>query len=223
MAINTGDYMTSTLASCCAKFFNWDYDDCTGNHPDDCVADLFYPDWDGGSGSCIADGNEPAYMNTNSYIYFFNTKTDCCKTFYNWDYSNCVGIVAGADAATNSLYYPDWDDAAHICKSDGNQPQYMSLYPTLWMHTTLEKCCKLNYGWNYDNCMGGDTPVPDTPDVVATVQYYMVWGSVGKCVQDCDVGAGPNCGGKANFWDELFDSRSSCCTNMNWWNTNCDK
>jgi len=45
MTINTADYMTSTLAACCTKFFNWDYDECTGNHPNECVPALYYPDW----------------------------------------------------------------------------------------------------------------------------------------------------------------------------------
>jgi hypothetical protein len=162
-------------------------------------------------------------MNTNPHIYFFNNLPDCCKTFYNWDYNNCVGSTPSANAVTNSLYYPDWTDPANICKSDGNQPQYMNLYPDLWMHTTLEKCCKQNYGWNYNECMGGGVPAPAPVVVVVNAKYYMVWGNVGKCVQDCDLGAGPNCGGRANFWDQMFDTRSKCCEKMNWWNSNCNK
>jgi hypothetical protein len=119
MSINTADYMSSTLAACCKKWFSWDFDKCTGSHPDDCTKHLYYPDWQGGSLTCIADGNEPAYMNTNAHIYFFNTLQDCCKAFYFWDYNNCAGTAA--NDATNSLYYPDWEDANHICKADGNR------------------------------------------------------------------------------------------------------
>ena len=219
MTINTGDYMTSTLHACCTKWFSWDFDNCIGSHPDDCTKHLYYPDWHGGSGKCVADGDEPAYMNTNSHFYFFNNLEDCCKAFYLWDYSNCAGVVA--DDETDSLYYPDWGDSAHICKSDGNQPAYMSQNPSSWMFSTLEKCCKQHYWWNYDECMGGGVPAP-SPSVVADAKYYMVWGSTSKCVQDCAVGAGPDCGGKANFWDQLFDSQSQCCEEMNWWNSNCN-
>jgi len=73
MSINTADYMSSTLAACCTKWFTWDVDKCIGSHPDDCTEHLYYPDWQGRSHKCVADGNEPAYMNTNSHIYFFNT------------------------------------------------------------------------------------------------------------------------------------------------------
>jgi len=95
--------MTSTLAACCTKFFSWNYKKCIGNHPNDCAATLFYPDWEGGSGKCVADGKEPAYMNTNSQYYLFNNLPDCCKAFYSWDYYNCVGMTP----ATNPLPSPD--------------------------------------------------------------------------------------------------------------------
>eukprot|EP00984_Skeletonema_dohrnii_P038131 scaffold41013_cov250-Skeletonema_dohrnii-CCMP3373.AAC.1 len=218
MSINTADYMSSTLAACCTKWFSWDVDQCIGSHPDDCTEHLYYPDWQGGSHKCVADGNEPAYMNTNSHIYFFNTLQDCCKAFYLWDYNNCAGTAS--NDATNSLYYPDWEDAApeHICKADGNQPQYMTQHPDYWMFTTLKQCCERHYWWNYDECMRDESPGID----VANAKYYMVWGTTRKCVQDCDVEAGPDCGGRANFWDQLFDSRSICCDEMNWWNTKCD-
>ena len=214
MTINTGDYMTSTLESCCTKWFSWNFDECVGSHPDDCTKHLYYPDWHGGSGKCVADGNEPAYMNTNSEFYFFNNLQDCCRAFYLFDFNNCAGVVA--DDSTD-LYYPDWGDSAHVCKADGNQPMYMTQNPSSWMFSTLEKCCKQHYWWNYDECMGNEEP-----DVVEDAKFYMVWGSTGKCVQDCAVGAGEKCGGRANFWDQLFDSQSQCCSEMNWWNPSCN-
>ena len=95
----------------------------------------------------------------------------------------------------------------------------MTHHPDNWMFTTLQQCCERHYWWNYDECMGDESPSVD----VANAKYYMVWGTTRKCVQDCDVGAGPDCGGRANFWDQLFDSRSICCDEMNWWNAKCDK
>ena len=216
MEANSADFMTSTLASCCAKFFNWDYDKCTGNHPNECVDELYYPDWSGGSGTCINDGKEPAFMTTNGHAYLFNTKGDCCKNFYNWDYNTCVGIVETTPSIT--LFYPDWTDSEHVCKNDGKQPTYMNTSPELWMHETLEACCKQNYNWNYNHCMGGLPPPP-----VANAKYYMVWGTTGKCLRDCDVGSAPDCGGRANFWDQMFETQTICCKEMNWWNKDCDK
>jgi hypothetical protein len=218
--LNTWKQILSTffdiyIGICCAKFFNWEYETCTGNHPNDCVAELYYPDWEGGSGSCINDGNEPSYMNTNSHAFLFNTRQGCCQQFYSWDYNNCVGIVE----TKSSLYYPDWTDSSHVCKNDRKQPTYMNTNPHLWMHDTLESCCKQNYGWNYNNCMREEAP----PNPVANAKYYMIWGSPGGCFADCDVGDGPDCGGRANFWDELFDTRTTCCKEKNWWNQDCDK
>ena len=61
MTKNPGDYLFSTLDSCCSTYFNWNYDTCMGLLPGECARELYYPDWNGSNEKCIADGNEPQY------------------------------------------------------------------------------------------------------------------------------------------------------------------
>ncbi|EED95715.1 hypothetical protein THAPSDRAFT_267963 [Thalassiosira pseudonana CCMP1335] len=58
-------------------------------------------------------------------------------------------------------------------------------------------------------------PSPSSPPVispspVASTQVYMDWVLL-KCVASCE--GPPPCGGKAQVWNELFDSVADCCTN----------
>ncbi|KAL7504512.1 hypothetical protein ACHAXN_005395 [Cyclotella atomus] len=41
-------------------------------------AGLFYPDFSGQNTSCLADGNEPAYMKANPSLWMYTTLSDCC-------------------------------------------------------------------------------------------------------------------------------------------------
>jgi hypothetical protein len=59
-------WLFSMLDKWCTQHFSWNYEYCveTFNHRQ-CVAALYYPDWEGGSNTCQNDGNEPFYMNHN--------------------------------------------------------------------------------------------------------------------------------------------------------------
>ncbi|EJK65039.1 hypothetical protein THAOC_14161, partial [Thalassiosira oceanica] len=95
----------------------------------------------------------------------------------------------------------------------GNEPEYMALNPDSWMHLSKELCCKTNFGWMLSKCLGSSAS--------ATNKWYMVWDGF-KCKKDCAVGTGPSCGGRAESWDELFDTQLACCTKKASWNpTDC--
>ena len=82
----------------------------------------------------------------------------------------------------------------------------MTMNPSQWMHSTQLSCCETNYDWNFASCLAyGSAPSP-TP--AGSAKFYMDW-STSKCVQDCE-GTAP-CGGIAEFWDVLYDSRATCC------------
>ena len=143
-------------------------------------------------------------VTNNPITYLFTQLSDCCKEHYQWNYETCLG---SASTASSGLYYPDYDDSAHICKNDGNAPQYMTNYPSVWMHSTLLDCCNVNYSWNFNACMGSASAGP-------TGKYFISW-SVGKCIED---GGGL---GNAENWDILYDSLIQCCNERNWWNDEC--
>ena len=62
MELNPTSWLSSTLDSCCQKFFGgYNYDICMGRYPpdhDDCNIMLFYPDWEGANAGCTNDGKQ---------------------------------------------------------------------------------------------------------------------------------------------------------------------
>lgn len=83
----------------------------------------------------------------------------------------------------------------------------MSQYATMWMHKTLESCCKTNYNWQLATCMGSSGSSGST-------NWYMDF-NANKCVKDC-VGASP-CGGLAESWDIKYSTQDKCCSERMWW------
>ena len=91
----------------------------------------------------------------------------------------------------------------------------MTNNPTAWMYAAQEDCCDRYYSWNKVKCMG---IVAGAPAASGTSKWYADY-STDKCVKDC-VGAG--CGGIAEPWDILYDTKKSCCTERIWWNDDCE-
>jgi hypothetical protein len=60
MAENPTEWLSSTMESCCQKFFaGYQFEMCMGGYlkdDDDCIQELYYPDWAGSNEGCIADG-----------------------------------------------------------------------------------------------------------------------------------------------------------------------
>jgi len=133
------------------------------------------------------------------------TLNECCERYFGWMVNKCKGTPTGS---SSGLWYPDWAGTDDTCKNDGNEPEYMALNPDSWMHSLKQSCCEANYGWIVNECIGSSAG--------ASNKWFMVWDGY-KCKQDC-VGNGPSCGGHANSWDELFDTRSACCASKAAWN-----
>ena len=111
-----------------------------------------------------------------------------------------------ADAA----FYPDWHGENTGCLNDGNQPDWVTANALYYISDTLEECCIKFYQWNYVECTGLKP---------GTGKWYMQY-STGKCVKDCEDQT--DCGGYAADWDNLWDSKMTCCLKQKWWDvTNC--
>ena len=134
MLANPSYYLSSTMDKCCKTYFGWNYNVCMGNTPGICSRALWYPDWEGSSGGCISDGNEPQYMTNNAVQYMFIQLFDCCSQHYGHSYRLCTFATATLNAG---LYYPDFEGSENICRTGGGQPQYMNYSPSVWMHSTL--------------------------------------------------------------------------------------
>lgn len=84
MAVNPGDWLTSSIKACCEKFFaGYMYEDCMGFYPpdhDDCNKALFYPDWSGSNEGCLGDGTSAFSMLVYFTYYIMHTTSACSLT-----------------------------------------------------------------------------------------------------------------------------------------------
>lgn len=166
---------------------------------------LHYPDWTKSNGGCKTGGGQPEYMTLDPTTWMKATLGECCQQYFGWMLNQCNGASTGS---SSGLWYPDWAGVDDTCKNDGNEPEYMALNHNSWMHSSKQSCCEANYGWILNECLGSSAG--------ASNKWFIVWDEY-TCKQDC-VGNGPSCGGHANSWDELFDTRSACCASNAAWN-----
>ncbi len=212
MAVNPTEWLSSSMEACCKKFFSgYLYDVCMGRYPpdhDDCNFMLFYPDWDGSNKGCIDDGQEPYYMLSNHQYFLSNSREECCKKFYEWDFYTCTGTLP---VAAFGKYYPKWTTTSSTCLNDDEIPTYMLNDQGWYLSTTLRKCCERHFFWDINECMGTSN--------VGSQKWYTDYGAM-TCVKDCE-GASP-CGGIGETWDEFFDDKEECCKEKMWYDVkNC--
>ena len=92
-------------------------------------------------------------MLSNHEFFLSNTREDCCKTFYPWDYFSCAGTTP---PLTQGVYYPDWTGASATatCLNDGNVPAYMLENQDYYLSTTLQQCCERHFHFDVNACLG---------------------------------------------------------------------
>ncbi len=149
-------------------------------------------------------------MLSNHHYFLFNTREECCKKFYGWNYYACVGT---SPVLTNGEYYPDWSgsgSSTSTCLNDNKMPSYMLTNQAWYLSTTLEKCCKRHFSWNVKECLGTSAE--------GSNEWYVRY-EENTCVQDCS-GASP-CGGIADSWQELYSSKAKCCQEKLYWIPKC--
>jgi hypothetical protein len=125
----------------------------------------------------------------------------------------------------HALWYPDWLGEDQGCKADGQQPDYMTRSPDLWMHSTISACCTTNYNWMLSACLENSSqsqvsypaPAPSSPVVGL---FYPDWeGSNEGCLADGNEPAYM----KANPGLWMYNSLSECCdANYEWSLSTCD-
>jgi hypothetical protein len=80
-----------------------------------------------------------------------------------------------------------------------------------FLYTTLDECCEKHYNYRVNECKGLSS--------AGSNKYFVDW-STYKCVKDCDVVDGADCGGLADgFWDLIwtFTTKEECCrTRVSW-------
>ena len=52
---------------------------------------IYYPDWVGGSGTCLQDDQPPLYMQMNPSYWMYNSLEDCCDRYFaGWNKNKCM-------------------------------------------------------------------------------------------------------------------------------------
>jgi hypothetical protein len=113
---------------------------------------------------------------------------------------------ASNSASSTGKYYPDWSRGNDSCSVDDAStpaPEYMRV-SKVWFSDSLEQCCDSYYGYNKVGCMG--------TSATGSEKYYVDW-STHKCMKDCPLGSGTDCGGLSDrdWADEEFPDKKSCC------------
>ena len=158
-------------------------------------------------------GKEPYYMLSNHQYFLSNTREECCKKFYEWNYYSCTGT---RPKMNDGEYYPDWTGASttSTCLNDNKTPEYMLNNQKWYFSKTLRQCCERHFAWEINKCMCNT--------VVGTNKWYVNYDAK-TCVQDC-AGASP-CGGVAESWVSaqggLFGSKKECCDKKLWYESKC--
>jgi hypothetical protein len=76
MDVNPSFYLFSSLDKCCSNHYLWNYNSCVGMLDEQCVKELWYPDWHGDNESCLRNGEEPQYMTENKVSTTHNALTE---------------------------------------------------------------------------------------------------------------------------------------------------
>merc|ERR1711957_300222 len=91
MKVSPTDYMFATYEVCCRTLFGWDVEKCfetsngsssggslfgSSSSSSSSVQGLWYPDWRPSAKSCLNDGNEKPYMQSNPSWYLYATNRE---------------------------------------------------------------------------------------------------------------------------------------------------
>jgi len=225
MAVN--GLLYSSALDCCEFHFKFDLSNCRKNS---LGSALYYPKFDNEIGGCSNDGQQPLYFNRYDG-YLFRSFEECCNTYYPWNVEDCLDTsdhdpcytymeIYDSDYLLHPErgYYPVYDEGDLYCVKDGDPPAYMLAFPEAWTHETLEKCCRANFQFALQECMGhvDEIALNRCPNAIVTLpghtfKWYVLYHS-GKdptCVQDCV--DGPDCGSYSEYHQELYDSYGECC------------
>ena len=166
----------------------------------------FYPDWEGGTNTCLNDGNNPYYMEQGSYLK--TTLEECCDYYYAWNPS-CIEDGGGTPPSGSLKWYVDYQNQKCLqdCPADGATCGGLA---TPWdtLYADEAACCaaklsSLAAGLCQANSLANGT-------YAGTNKWYVDY-QKNKCVQDCATSTA-GCGGIIeDSATSLYASAAACC------------
>ena len=107
----------------------------------------WYPSWDEWPAVCRNDGMHPIFMDENPNDYLFNSKEECCRTWFIFD--TCSDPTESFDSDT-VMFFPD--HSSHGCQMKmASEFEHWDLDE---MYDSLLECCSKHFDYylNFDQC-----------------------------------------------------------------------
>jgi hypothetical protein len=169
----------------------------------------FYPDWTGGSGTCLNDGEEPLYMQKAPSTWLYDSLEECCARYYpGWNEPECLHLTG------TGLWYVDYAELKCVtdCEEGVGGSTCGGLAPPNLedLYANPRECCKAHLQWVYEEFCEADSLGNEC--YVGTGKFYRGKEADEVCVRDCADSSDPTCGGVVDAaWVRLHDDASDCC------------
>lgn len=164
-------------------------------------SNLWYPNFDAHEGNtCVNDGLELLYMQSNPTDYLFSNQEECCNQWYWYDLSCSDDTGSSSVSSSQMKFYPD--QSTGIC---GQKSEFESW--ELDQYDSIEECCSDKLLYNYANCCAAGGGCQST----GTIVYVPDW-STSTCTSKSESSL-------ASYEEHNAHSSSSeCCTLVFGWN-----
>ncbi len=235
MLTDPDSYIFNTREECCDRHYYWNMRECLGDSPEAASlgTDKWYVDWD--TETCIQDciGKSSCGGISNTWVELYSSKQQCCNERLSYK-DDCLGSSDAAGVSVSVVvgsdkWYVDWDIYECVQDCAGESPCGGIAASWEELYSSKDRCCDELLFWKKD-CPGSlpssslsspssSMSSPSSPAVEYSTAKWYVKFSANTCVQDC-YGASP-CGGYAETWDELYDSKAHCCDERLFWVRRC--
>ena len=167
----------------------------------------YYPDWEGGTNTCLNDGNNPYYMEKGSYLK--TTLEECCDYYYAWNPS-CIKDGGGTPPAGSSKWYVNYGSQKCVQDCAAAQGTACGGLATPWdtLYADEAACCaaklsSISPGLCQANSLANGT-------YAGTNKWYVDY-QKNKCVKDCATST-TGCGGIIeDSATSLYSTAAACC------------
>ncbi|KAL7471237.1 hypothetical protein ACHAXS_011542 [Conticribra weissflogii] len=175
------------------------------------AAEQWYPDWTGGSGTCLNDGNHPYSMEISGIIE--PTIEDCCSRYYSSRVQDCI-IDGGGTAPTGSgKFYVNYEQQR--CDSDcqegtGTCGGYAT--PVDNLYGAIDECCSKKLGYIALGLCSHNS-LRTAGDYPGTAGWKVDYEN-NRCVQDCktvDAACVLPGGVVLDSYTTLYNDAATCC------------
>lgn len=169
------------------------------------------------TGGSLDSNDDCAGIVEDFWIRLHDTVRECCEEEMGWqDPDLCASLSDPSSVGTNKFYVIQKDKkCAQDCPSTSGTPCAGSPeHVSARLYDTATECCEEKLPWmTLDQCLAATND--SSGSVTGTGDWYVKW-ELEKCVKDCLVGDGPNCGGLTESWDIPHANVADCCDQIHW-------